>query len=262
MPLVEIIVGEKTSDETLARAFDYVQQIKKTPIVVNDSRGFYTSRCFSTYVMEGIALLAEGQHPRAIEMAGLKAGMPVGPLALEDEVSLSLALHVMNQTRKDFEAEGREYPAHPGEAVIRKMVEELDRPGKKAGKGFYEYPQSEGENGKKRLWPGLAEHFPLVEKQLSQQEMIDRMMYAQANETARCFEEGVLTEIADANIGSVFGWGFAPFHGGTLQFINSIGGTAKFVERAKELAAAYGERFQPAKLLEEMAAKHENFAAK
>lgn len=258
MPLVEIIVGEKTNDETLARAFDYVQQIKKTPIVVNDSRGFYTSRCFSTYVMEGIALLAEGQHPHAIEVAGLKAGMPVGPLALEDEVSLSLALHVMNQTRKDFEAEGREYPGHPGEAVIRKMVEELDRPGKKAGKGFYDYP----EGGKKHLWPGLAEHFPQAKEQLSQQEMIDRMMYAQTNETARCFEEGVVTEVGDANIGSVFGWGFAPFHGGTLQFINSIGGTAKFVERAKELADAYGERFKPAKLLEDMAAKNENFAAR
>ncbi|WP_353253925.1 3-hydroxyacyl-CoA dehydrogenase NAD-binding domain-containing protein [Salinisphaera sp. PC39] len=258
MPLVEIIVGEQTDDETLARAFDYVQQIKKTPIVVNDSRGFYTSRCFGTYVMEGVALLAEGQHPRAIEQAGLKAGMPVGPLALEDEVSLSLGLHVMEQTRKDMEAEGKEYKPHPADAVIRKMVEELDRPGKKAGKGFYEYP----ENGKKHLWPGLAEHFPLADKQLSQQEMIDRMMFAQANETARCVEEGVVTEVADANIGSIFGWGFAPFHGGTIQYINSIGGTERFVARARELAAAYGERFQPAKLLEDMAAKGENFPAR
>lgn len=257
MPLVEIIVGEKTSDETLARAFDYVQQIRKTPIVVNDSRGFYTSRCFATYVMEGIALLAEGQHPRAIEQAGLKAGMPVGPLALEDEVSLSLSLHVMDQTRKDFEAEGKTYAPHPAESTVRKMVEELDRPGKKAGKGFYDYP----EGGKKRLWPGLAEHFPLSDQQLSQQEMIDRLLYAQANETARCFEEGVVTTAADANIGSIFGWGFAPFHGGTLQFTNSVGGPAAFVARARELAASYGDRFAPATILEKMAESGDRFDA-
>lgn len=258
MPLVEIIVGEQTSDETLARAFDYVQQIKKTPIVVNDSRGFYTSRCFSTYVMEGMALLADGQHPRAIEQAGLAAGMPVGPLALQDEVSLSLALHVMSQTRKDFEAEGKEYRAHPGEAVIRRMVEDLDRPGKRAGRGFYDYP----EGGKKRLWSGLAEHWPVKAEPLSQQEMVDRLLYAQANETARCYEEGVLRSVSDANIGSIFGWGFAPVHGGTLQFINSVGGTRAFVARARRLAEAYGERFAPAQVLVDMAERGENFPAR
>lgn len=255
MPLVEIIVGEKTDDATLARAFDYVQQINKTPIVVNDSRGFYTSRCFGTYVMEGVALLAEGQHPRAIEQAGLKAGMPVGPLALEDEVSLSLGLHVADQARKDMEAEGKTYEPHPAEATLRKMVEELDRPGKKAGKGFYEYP----ENGKKYLWPGLAEQFPRAATQLSQQEMVDRLLYAQANETARCYEEGVVRSVPDANIGSIFGWGFAPFHGGTLQFVNSIGGPGRFVARARELASAYGDRFAPAAVLETMAEKGESF---
>ncbi|MCQ4322242.1 3-hydroxyacyl-CoA dehydrogenase NAD-binding domain-containing protein [Stutzerimonas stutzeri] len=255
MPLVEIIVGEQTSDETLARAFDYVQQIRKTPIVVNDSRGFYTSRCFSTYVMEGLALLADGQHPRTIEQAGLAAGMPVGPLALQDEVSLSLALHVMNQTRKDFEAEGKAYREHPGEAVIRTMVEELDRPGKRAGRGFYDYP----EGGRKRLWPGLAEHWPVKAEPLSQQEMVDRLLYVQANETARCYEEGVLRSVPDANIGSIFGWGFAPFHGGTLQFINSVGGSRAFIARAHELAEAYGERFAPAQVLVEMAERGEDF---
>lgn len=258
MPLVEIIVGEQTSDETLARAFDYVQQINKTPIVVNDSRGFYTSRCFSTYVMEGLALLAEGQHPHAIEQAGLAAGMPVGPLALQDEVSLSLALHVMNQTRKDFQAEGKAYREHPGEAVIRKMVEQLDRPGKKAGRGFYDYP----EGGKKRLWPGLAEYWPVKAEPLSQQEMIDRLLYVQANETARCYEEGVLRSVPDANIGSIFGWGFAPFHGGTLQFINSVGGSRAFIARAHELAEAYGERFAPAQVLLQMAERGEEFPAR
>jgi len=158
--------------------------------------------------------------------------MPVGPLALQDEVSLSLALHVMNQTRKDFQAEGKAYREHPGEAVIRKMVEQLDRPGKKAGRGFYDYP----EGGKKRLWPGLAEHWPVKAEPLSQQEMIDRLLYVQANETARCYEEGVLRSVPDANIGSIFGWGFAPFHGGTLQFINSVGGSRAFIARAHELA--------------------------
>jgi len=258
MPLVEIIVGEKTDDETLARAFDYVQQIKKTPIVVNDSRGFYTSRVFGTYVNEGLALLKEGQHPRAIEMAGLKAGMPVGPLALSDEVSLSLQLHIMDQTRKDYEAEGKEYPKPPGEDVVRKMVEALDRPGKKAGKGFYDYP----ENGKKSLWPALTEHFPLAESPLSEQDMIDRMLYVQANETARCYQEKVVTAVPDANIGSIFGWGFAPFHGGTLQYINSVGGTRAFVERSRELAEKHGERFEPAQVLVDMAEKGENFPAR
>lgn len=256
MPLVEIIVGEQTSDETLARGFDYVQQIGKTPVVVNDSRGFYTSRVFSTYVMEGISLLAEGNHPHAIEQAGLKAGMPVGPLALNDEVSLSLSLHIMDQTRKDFEAEGKTYTPHPAEAVVRKMVEELDRPGKKAGRGFYDYP----EGGRKRLWPGLTEQFPPAGQPLSQEEMIQRMMFVQANETAKCFQEKVVTRVPDANIGSIFGWGFAPFKGGTLQFINDFGVQA-FVERSRELAAQYGERFEPAEVLVDMAKSGQRFVA-
>ena len=254
MPLVEIIKGEKTSAETLAKAFDYVQQIKKTPIVVNDSRGFYTSRVFATYVMEGLALLAEGAHPRAIEVAGLQAGMPVGPLALQDEVSLSLSYHILKQTEKDLAAEGKSQPRHPGQEVIVKMVEALERPGKKAGKGFYEYPQ----DGKKHLWPGLAEQFPLAQQPPSQQEMMDRMMFAQANEAARCVEEGVVETTADTNIGSIFGWGFAPFEGGALQYINARG-LSEFVARAAELAERHGERFKPAALLEKMAAEGKRF---
>ena len=257
MPLVEIIMGEKTSKETLAKGFDYVQQIKKTPIVVNDSRGFYTSRSFATYVNEGLALLNEGQHPRSIEMAGLKAGMPVGPLALQDEVSMSLSLHVMEQTRKDFAEEGKTYAASASEPVVLKMVKELDRPGKKAGKGFYDYPEA-GTKGEKKLWPGLAQAFPLATEQMSQQEMIDRMMFAQANEAARCFEEKVVLTVADTNIGSIFGWGFAPHQGGALQFINAYG-VAKFVKRAEELAAKYGPRFKPAALLVKMAAEGKRF---
>ena len=251
MPLVEIIVGKKTSQATLAKGFDYVQQIRKTPIVVNDSRGFYTSRAFATYVMEGLALLGEGQHPRSIEVAGLQAGMPVAPLALQDEVSLSLGYHVLQQTRKDFAAEGRTVTEHPGNAVLEKMVTKLDRVGKKSGKGFYDYP-ADGGKGEKKLWSGLAQEFPLAETQLPQQEMIDRLMFAQANEAARCYEENVVTTVADTNIGSIFGWGFAPHQGGALQFINAYG-VDRFVARAEQLAAQYGERFKPAKLLVEMA---------
>ncbi len=249
MPLVEIIKGRKTSPETLARAFDYVQQIRKTPIVVNDSRGFYTSRCFAAYPMEGLTLLAEGQHPRSIEVAGLQAGMPVGPLAVQDEVSLSLSLHIIEQTRKDFAAEGKAFPEHPGSKVIEKMVKELNRPGKKAGKGLYDYPTTP--NAQKSLWPELARHFPLKE-QLPQQELIDRLMFAQANEAAKCYAEGVVETVADTNIGSIFGWGFAPFQGGALQFINAYG-LDNFVKRSKELAKKYGERFKPAAIVVKLA---------
>ena len=253
MPLVEIIVGKKTSKETLAKGFDYVQQIKKTPIVVNDSRGFYTSRCFATYPMEGMTLLAEGQHPRSIEVAGLQAGMPVGPLAVQDEVSLSLSLHVLEQTRKDLAAEGKQAPEHPGVAVVEKMVKALDRPGKKAGKGFYDYPAG----GQKHLWSGLAEQFPLRE-QLPQRELIDRLMFAQANEAAKCYAEKVVESVADTNIGSIFGWGFAPFQGGALQFINAYG-VQNFVKRSRELAKRYGERFKPAPILVKMAKEGRRF---
>ncbi|HUQ26501.1 MAG TPA: 3-hydroxyacyl-CoA dehydrogenase NAD-binding domain-containing protein [Burkholderiales bacterium] len=255
MPLVEIIKGKKTSRETLARGFDFVQQIRKTPIVVNDSRGFYTSRCFATYPMEGLTLLAEGQHPRSIEVAGLQAGMPVGPLAVQDEVSLSLSMHIIEQTRKDFAAEGKTLPEHPGTKVIEKMVRELNRPGKKAGKGFYDYPSAPGQQ--KSLWPELTRHFPLKD-QLPQQELIDRLMFAQANEAAKCYAEGVVETVAGTNIGSIFGWGFAPFQGGALQFINAYG-LDNFVRRAKELSKKYGERFKPAPILVKMAKEGRKF---
>ena len=250
MPLVEIIVGEKTSDETLARGFDYVQQIGKTPIVVNDGRGFYTSRVFATYVMEGIAMLLEGVHPRSIEAAGLQAGMPMPPLALQDEVSLSLSLHVAEQTKKDLAAEGKPYSEHPGMAVVRQLCE-IGRIGKKAGKGFYDYG-ADAEAGGKQLWRGLGQLYPVAAAQPPQRELIDRLMFAQANEAARCLQEGVLRSVADGNIGSIFGWGFAPFHGGALQYINALG-VAAFVARARELAARHGPRFEPAALLVRLA---------
>jgi len=252
MPLVEIIVGEKTSDKTLAHAFDFVKQIKKTPIVVNDSRGFYTSRVFGTYVNEGIALLAEGQHPRSIESAGLQAGMPVGPLSLSDEVSLSLLLHVRQQAVKDLSAAGLPIPEHPAHQVIEMMVEKQQRTGKAAGKGFYEYPK----DGKKYLWPDLIELFSPAKEDLSQTEMIERMMFVQALDTVRCLDEGVLRTVPDANIGSIFAWGFAPFKGGTIQYINDYG-LREFVKKAKELATRFGDRFSPPKSLIERAERDE-----
>ena len=247
MPLVEIIVGEKTSEETLARGFDYVLQIGKTPIVVNDSRGFYTSRVFATYVMEGLAMLGEGVHPRSIEVAGIKAGMPMPPLALQDEVSLGLSLHVSDQTRRDVEAEGKTYTVHPGEAVMRTVGVEHGRLGKKAGKGFYDYQGKE-----KSLWPELTTLYPPQAEQPTQQDLVDRLMFIQANEAARCFEERVVRSVADPNIGSIFGWGFAPHQGGALQFINAMG-AQRFVERSRELAQRHGARFEPAAVVVKMA---------
>ena len=253
MPLVEIIVGAQTSDSTLARGFDFALQIGKTPIVVNDSRGFYTSRVFGTYVMEGIAMLREGVHPLSIEAAGLQAGMPMPPLALQDEVSLSLGLHVADQTREDMAAVGKRCTEHPGMAVVRQLCA-AGRVGKKAGKGFYDWAED-----RKQLWPELVQHFPPAAQQPPQQELIDRLLFAQANEAARCFEEKVVRSVADANIGSIFGWGFAPFHGGALQFINAMGAAA-FVKRSLELAARFGARFEPAAVVVQQAQSGECFA--
>jgi 3-hydroxyacyl-CoA dehydrogenase/enoyl-CoA hydratase/3-hydroxybutyryl-CoA epimerase len=255
MELVEIIVGQQTSQDTLARAFDFVRQLGKTPIVVQDARGFYTSRVFSTYVMEGAELLREGQHPRSIEVAGLVAGMPVGPLALLDEVNLSLIARVQAQARKDAEQAGAEPPPQPGASVISRMLE-LKRPGKKEKQGFYDYPAGQP----KRLWPELGKHFAPAPEPLAQGEMVERLLFVQANETARCFAEGVVRSVADANVGSILGWGFAPFHGGTLQFINAYG-VERFVARSRELAARYGARFLPAPILMELAASGGTFDA-
>lgn len=249
MPLVEIIRGEQTSDETLARAFDFVQQIRKTPIVVNDSRGFFTSRVFGTYTNEGLAMLGEGVSAAMIENQARQAGMPVGPLAVSDEVSLSLMAHIRAQTRADLAEEGKSIPEHPAFVVIDAMLECHQRPGKAAGGGFYDYPAG----GKKQLWPGLKEAFAESAQQPEAQEVRDRLLFIQAIETVRCLEEGVLTSVADANIGSVFGIGFAAWSGGALQFINQYG-VARFVARARELAERHGERFAPPSLLLDKAA--------
>ncbi|MDH5220195.1 MAG: 3-hydroxyacyl-CoA dehydrogenase NAD-binding domain-containing protein [Betaproteobacteria bacterium] len=251
MQLVEIIKGKRTSAETLARAYDYVLQIGKMPIVVNDSRGFYTSRTFGTFVAEGCAMLQEGIPAAVIENAGRLAGMPVGPLAVIDETSMALSVAVMEQTKADLEAEGRKYTPQPGQEVIVRMVKEFRRPGRAGGGGFYEYPKE----GKKFLWPELAKHFGRKGVQWDFEELKERLLVRQAIETARCLEEGVLEHVHDGNIGSIFGIGFPAWAGGALQYVNHVG-TRKFVKRADELAKKVGPRFAPPKLLRELAAKN------
>ena len=250
MQLVEIIKGKKTSAETLARAYDYVQQIGKIPIVVNDSRGFYTSRTFGTFVAEGCSMLMEGIPAPVIENAGRLAGMPVGPLAVIDETSMSLSVHVMEQTKADLEAEGRKYTPLPGQEVIQRMVKEFKRPGRAGGGGFYEYPKE----GRKFLWPELAKIFGKKNAKWDFEELKERILYRQAIETARCLEEGVLEHVHDGNIGSVFGIGFPAWAGGALQYVNHVG-VKTFVKRADELAKKVGPRFAPPKLLRDLAAK-------
>lgn len=250
MQLVEIIKGKNTSAETLAKAFDFVQQIGKTPIVVNDNRGFFTSRVFGTFVQEGLRLLSEGVHPARIEMAALKAGMPVGPLAIQDEVSLTLSEHVAAETRKALQAEGKDLPRSGVDDVIQTMIHEFGRKGKVAGAGFYEYP----EGGKKHLWDGLSKW--QKDNAISEQEMIDRFLFVQSLDTLRCLEEGVLESTVDGNVGSIFGIGFAPWTGGALQFLNQYG-LEKALLRANTLEAKYGERFKAPQLLKDKVAKAE-----
>ncbi len=252
MPLVELIVGEKTSDRTIAKAYDVVRQLKKTPIVVNDSRGFFTSRVFGTLVMEGAAMVAEGIDPVTIERAATQAGFPAPPLAMLDEVTLTLPQKIRDAAKAAGDSAGA-FDDHPGMAVTDRLVNEFDRRGKAAGAGFYDYPA----DGPKRLWPGLWEHFahdaevPLIDLQ-------ERMIFAMSLETVKCLDEGVLRSVADANIGSIFGIGFPPLHGGALQYVNAYGLKA-FVERSHALAASYGRRFEPPALLLRMAAAGEIF---
>jgi 3-hydroxyacyl-CoA dehydrogenase/enoyl-CoA hydratase/3-hydroxybutyryl-CoA epimerase len=251
MPLVEVIVGERTGEIAIAQALDYVQQLQKTPIVVNDSRGFYTSRVFSVFSREGIRMLAEGVNPALIENVAKQAGMPVGPLAVTDEVSLELSWHITEQTKADL---GDAYVASPADDVVQLFVEKLGRKGRRAGAGFYDYP----EDGPKRLWPALAEHFPRAVQQPPPEEIRERLLYVQALETVRCLDEGVITHPADADVGSVFGWGFPPYTGGTLSFIETVG-LPTFVAEADRLAETYGARFAVPGSLRKMAAEGRTF---
>jgi 3-hydroxyacyl-CoA dehydrogenase/enoyl-CoA hydratase/3-hydroxybutyryl-CoA epimerase len=254
MGLVEIIVGKQTSDETLAKAIDYVLKIKKTPIVVNDSRGFYTSRCFGTFVQEGLEMLVEGIAPAIIDNVGRATGMPRGPLEMNDDVALDLGYKVREQARKDL---GDAYVAMPSDALIAKMVTELGRYGRKNGKGFYDYAA----DGTKRLWDGLADLAPVKITEADPaliEELRTRLLYRQAVEAARCMAENVVTDPRQADVGAILGWGFAPWTGGPISLIDGVGVEA-FVRRCDDLARKCGPRFAPPQMLRDMAAKGESF---
>jgi 3-hydroxyacyl-CoA dehydrogenase / enoyl-CoA hydratase / 3-hydroxybutyryl-CoA epimerase len=257
MPLVEIIVGRQTSDAAIARAYDVVRLLKKTPIVVNDSRGFFTSRVFGALVLEGAAMVGEGISPVSIERLATQAGFPAPPLAMLDEVSLTLSQSVRDEARAAAESAGGAVPAdHPGMAVIDRLVDEFGRRGKAAGGGFYDYP----DGGSKRLWPGLAAAFAgggAAEPgdAAGLEDVPERLTFAMAIETVRCLDEGVLRSTPEANVGSILGIGFPALHGGAIQYVNSYRGVgpAAFVERALELERRYGRRFSPPRLLADKA---------
>ena len=243
MPLVEIIKGAQTSDEAVAKALDVVQQIRKTPIVVNDSRGFYTSRVIGTMVNEGLAMLGEGVHPMSVERAATQAGYPVGTLQLSDELNMELMAKIAKATA---DAAGDSYVEHPGTAVVNTMLEQ-GRPGRVKGAGFYDYD----ENGRRAaLWPGLKELFPSAQEPADIEDLKDRYLFIEALETAKCFEEGVIESAAAANIGSIMGIGYPALTGGTVQYMQGYDGAtgrglAGFVARAEQLAEKYGDRFAP-----------------
>ncbi len=254
MGLVEIIMGERTGEEALAKAIDYVLKIKKTPIVVNDSRGFYTSRCFGTFVQEGMEMLADGIAPAIIDNVGRMTGMPRGPLEMHDDVALDLSYKIARQTRLDL---GDKYVAPKFQQIMETMVGELGRYGRKNGKGFYDYP----EGGKKSLWPGLAKVAPVTQADAPPAlvaELKRRLLHRQAVEMARCMEEGVITDPREADVGAILGWGFAPWTGGPASYIDGLG-AAEFVAQCDALAQKYGERFSPPKLLRDMAERGESF---
>jgi 3-hydroxyacyl-CoA dehydrogenase/enoyl-CoA hydratase/3-hydroxybutyryl-CoA epimerase len=258
MPLLEIIKGEKTNDETLYRALDLAKQIKKTPIVVNDSRGFFTSRVIGTFINEGVGMLLEGVPAPSIEQASSQAGYPAPVLQLSDELNLNLARKIRDATKAAVEAEGGTFEERPSFAVVDRLLQE-GRGGKLAGAGFYDY-----EDGKRTgLWKGLNELFPQTEdpSSISLKDLEERMLFAESLETIKCLDEGVIESVADANIGSIFGIGFPGWSGGVLQYINGYdGGVAGFVARARELAAKYGERFEPPASLVEKAERGESYS--
>jgi 3-hydroxyacyl-CoA dehydrogenase/enoyl-CoA hydratase/3-hydroxybutyryl-CoA epimerase len=257
MPLLEIVVGEKTSDATLAKALDIAQQIKKTPIVVNDSRGFFTSRVIGTFLNEAIAMVGEGVPPASIEQAGSQAGYPAPPLQLMDELTLTLPRKIREETRAGVEASGGTWVAHPSEDVVDRMVVDFDRKGRSTGSGFYDYDEAGKRTG---LWPGLAENFGKAPADVPFSDLQERMMFAEALETVKCFDEGVLRSIPDANIGSILGIGFPAWTGGVVQYVNQYeGGLAGFVARANELAKTYGDRFAPPQSLVDKAAAGDSY---
>jgi 3-hydroxyacyl-CoA dehydrogenase/enoyl-CoA hydratase/3-hydroxybutyryl-CoA epimerase len=257
MPLLEIIVGERTSDETLYRALDFAHQIGKTPIVVNDSRGFFTSRVIGTFLTEGVAMLREGVPAPTIEQASSQAGYPAPVLDLVDELNMKLLRKIRNETRHAAEASGSGWKEHPADQVMDRMIDEFQRPGRHDGAGFYEY-----EDGKRtRLWTGLGDAFGGQNLAIPFEDLEERLMFIESLEAVKCMDEGVMESIADANIGSIFGIGFPAWTGGVVQYMNGYeGGLVGFVARARELAAAYGERFEPPASLVEMAERGEVYS--
>ncbi|WP_250282578.1 3-hydroxyacyl-CoA dehydrogenase NAD-binding domain-containing protein [Frankia sp. CiP1_Cm_nod2] len=252
MALVEIIKGERTSERTLARVFDFVQQIRKTPIVVNDSRGFFTSRVIIAFLNEAVAAVGDGIAPASIEQAALQAGYPAGALQLIDELTLTLPRKIRQEARAAVEAAGGVWKEHAAEAVIDRLIDEFGRPGRSGGAGFYEY---DGSGRRQGLWPGLHEAFRVPGRAIPFEDLKERLLFAETLEAVRARDEGVITSIPDANIGSLFGIGFPSWTGGVFQYINQYkGGTAGFVARANELAERYGERFTPPESLVRAAA--------
>jgi len=250
MGLVEVIMGRKTAPETLAKALDFVAQVRKTPIVVNDSRGFYTSRVFRMFIFEGVAMLEEGVEPARIENAAKSAGFPIGPLALLDEVTMDLPVKILDDAAGE---EGNTYTIEKGYAVLKRMIA-LGRGSRKAGGGFYEYP----EGAPKHLWKGLGDEFPVAQAQPPHDDLKARFLYAQANETASCMAEGVIETPEDGDLGAIYGWGFPAWTGGTLSFIDTVG-IVGFVREADRLAQLYGARFTPSDWLRAKAARGEGF---
>jgi 3-hydroxyacyl-CoA dehydrogenase/enoyl-CoA hydratase/3-hydroxybutyryl-CoA epimerase len=253
MLLVEVILGEKTGDRALATALDYVRAIKKTPIVVHDSRGFYANRCVGNYIREGHIMLLEGVAPAMIENVAKMAGMPVGPLALNDEVALDLALKIVEATKRDL---GPAAIDSAQENLLKAMVVDHGRLGRKNGKGFYDYPAQ----GAKTLWSGLAA-FQRTKRDpdtVDAGELKQRFLVTQAVEAARAIEESVVTDPREADVGSIIGFGFAPFTGGTLSYIDGMGAPS-FVTLCEKLRQKYGERFAPPKILIDMAAAGDSF---
>ncbi|MFI2102068.1 3-hydroxyacyl-CoA dehydrogenase NAD-binding domain-containing protein [Isoptericola sp. NPDC019693] len=257
MPLVEIVRGARTSDAVLAKVFDFVLQIRKTPIVVNDARGFFTSRVIGRFIDEAVAAVGEGVEPASVEQAALQAGYPAGALQLLDELTLSLTQKIRTETRAAAEAEGKTWVEHPAEAVVDWMVDDQDRPGRRARRGFYDYDEA---GRRTRLWPGLRERYDSGSARVPLVDLQERMLFAEALDAIACLDDGVLTSVADANIGSIYGIGFPAWTGGVLQYVNQYeGGLAGFVTRAHELADTYGERFRPPASLVARAATEETF---
>jgi 3-hydroxyacyl-CoA dehydrogenase/enoyl-CoA hydratase/3-hydroxybutyryl-CoA epimerase len=256
MPLLEIVVGKETTPQTVARAFDLGRALGKTPIIVNDRRGFFTSRVITKFTDEALAMLGEGLPAASIEQAGLQAGYPAPPLQLSDELTITLPRKVRQETRAATLAAGEEWVIHPAEPVMDRMIDEFGRGGRTTGGAFYEFE----DNRRTRLWPGLAEHFAVPGAEIPFRDMIERMLFAEAVEALRCFDEKVITSVADANVGSLIGIGFPSWTGGVIQYVNGYdGGLPGFVARAAELAERYGQRFTVPPAIVELSTRSDRF---